>query len=117
MSCFAGDPNFCPECGNVLPLPGQSKTVRCPRCSFVIPVTEFCGQKIESTVVFNSEQQTLIHLEDEDSELNGPLVDRRCSRCGKEGMVYHTRQMRSADEGQTVFFTCMHCKFQEKEDS
>ena len=93
-------------------------------------------------VVFNSEQKTSVILEEEDSDLNGPVVrlvqnqdwfrtgsrpglrssrcvltrsvslqvDRRCSRCGKEGMVFHTRQMRSADEGQTVFFTCLHCR-------
>nr|DBA31458.1 TPA: hypothetical protein GDO54_007304 [Pyxicephalus adspersus] len=44
-------------------------------------------------------------------------IDRRCSRCGHEKMVYYTRQMRSADEGQTVFYTCVQCRFQEKEDS
>lgn len=38
MSCFAADLNFCPECGNILPLPGLQDTVRCPRCSFSIPV-------------------------------------------------------------------------------
>ncbi|XP_028254018.1 DNA-directed RNA polymerase I subunit RPA12 isoform X2 [Parambassis ranga] len=118
MSCFGGDPYFCPECGNVLPLPGLLDIVRCARCAFSIPVAEFAGQQVRSTVVFNPAEQTSVVLEDEeDSELKGPVIDRRCSRCNKEGMIYHTRQMRSADEGQTVFFTCIHCRYQEKEDS
>ncbi|CAG5866070.1 unnamed protein product [Menidia menidia] len=112
MSCFRGDPNFCPECGNVLPLPGVSDTVRCPRCSFRIPVTEFSGQEVRSVVVFNPAEESQVSLRDEEgSELKGPVIDRRCSRCNKEGMIYHTRQMRSADEGQTVFFTCTHCRW------
>lgn len=117
MSCFSGDPNFCPECGSVLPLPGVQDVVRCPRCSFSIPVAEFSGQEIRSTVIFNPVEQSTLSLDSEDSELKGPVIDRRCSRCNKEGMIYHTRQMRSADEGQTVFFTCIHCRYQEKEDS
>ncbi|XP_046875389.1 DNA-directed RNA polymerase I subunit RPA12 [Hypomesus transpacificus] len=118
MSSFRGDPNFCPECGNVLPLPAMQDTVNCPRCSFSIPVIDFASQKITSTVIFNPIEQSSVTLEDEeDSELKGAVIDRRCSRCNKEGMVYHTRQMRSADEGQTVFFTCIHCRYQEKEDS
>ncbi|KAF6737845.1 DNA-directed RNA polymerase I subunit RPA12 [Oryzias melastigma] len=117
MSSSDRDPNFCPDCGSVLPLPGLSNTVRCPRCSFCTPVTEFLGREIQSTVIFNPAEQTSLALEDEDTELKGPVIDRRCTRCNKEGMIYHTRQMRSADEGQTVFFTCIHCRFQEKEDS
>ncbi|KAG7500898.1 DNA-directed RNA polymerase I subunit RPA12 [Solea senegalensis] len=111
MSCFDGNPNFCPECGSVLPLPGIHDTVLCPRCSFCIPVAEFAGQEIRSTVVFNPVEQSAVTVDDvDDSDLKGPVIDRRCSRCNKEGMVYHTRQMRSADEGQTVFFTCVHCR-------
>ncbi|XP_069576758.1 DNA-directed RNA polymerase I subunit RPA12 [Brachyistius frenatus] len=118
MSCFGRDPNFCPQCGNVLPLPGVKARVSCPRCSNKIPVTEFSSQKICSTVVFNPLEQSSVSLgAGDDSELKGPAIDRRCPRCHKEGMVYHARQMRSADEGQTVFFTCIHCRFQEKEDS
>ncbi|XP_013882199.1 DNA-directed RNA polymerase I subunit RPA12 [Austrofundulus limnaeus] len=112
-----GDPNFCPECGNVLPLPGVSESVCCPRCSFCISVAEFSEHEVRSTVVFNPVEESSVTIDDDDSELKGPVIDRRCSRCNKEGMVYHTRQMRSADEGQTVFFTCIHCRFQEKEDS
>ncbi|XP_070840114.1 DNA-directed RNA polymerase I subunit RPA12 [Chaetodon trifascialis] len=118
MSCFGGDPNFCPECGSILPFPGIQDTVRCLRCSFSIPVTEFSGREICSTIIFNLVEQSSMTPEDqEDSKLKGPVIDRRCSRCNKEGMVYHTRQMRSADEGQTIFFTCTHCRYQEKEDS
>ncbi|XP_076864553.1 DNA-directed RNA polymerase I subunit RPA12 [Brachyhypopomus gauderio] len=117
MSCFKGDINFCPECGNILPVPDMRDVVVCPRCSFNISVREFLGHVIKSTVIFNPLEQSSSTVESEDSELTGPVVDRRCSRCNKEGMVYHTRQMRSADEGQTVFFTCTHCRYQEKEDS
>ncbi|XP_028316453.1 DNA-directed RNA polymerase I subunit RPA12 [Gouania willdenowi] len=118
MSCFHSDSSFCPECGNVLPLPGLANVVLCPRCSFSIDVAEFSGQEIRSEVVFNSVEASSVVLEDEeDSFLKGPVIDRRCSQCNKEGMIYHTRQMRSADEGQTVFFTCIHCRHQEKEDS
>ena len=38
-------------------------------------------------------------------------VDRRCPKCGHEGMVYTTWQTRSADEGQTVFYTCLSCGY------
>lgn len=118
MSCFSGDPNFCPECGNVLPLPGAPDTIKCPRCAFAIPVRELADQVITSSVLFNPLHLTVnTEQSEENADLKGPVVDRRCSRCNKEGMVYHTRQMRSADEGQTVFFTCIHCRYQEKEDS
>lgn len=38
MSYFRGDFNFCPECGNILPVPGKENTITCPRCSFEIKV-------------------------------------------------------------------------------
>ena len=54
---------------------------------------------------------------DNEPEAEGPTVDRRCPKCGYEKMSYATLQLRSADEGQTVFFTCLKCKHKESENS
>ncbi|KAM4749623.1 DNA-directed RNA polymerase I subunit RPA12 [Rhinophrynus dorsalis] len=117
-TCFSSESDFCSDCGSVLPPPGAQDTVICPRCSHRTPVTEFLGRCVKTSVVLNKlDTITLSNETDESGELKGPLIDRRCSRCGFEQMVYHTRQMRSADEGQTVFYTCVQCRFQEKEDS
>ncbi|XP_008826083.1 DNA-directed RNA polymerase I subunit RPA12 isoform X2 [Nannospalax galili] len=116
-STFLSDLDFCPDCGSVLPLPGTQDAVVCPRCGFSIPVRDFEGKVVKTSVVLRTLGTALPVSADEGPESQGPVIDRRCSRCGHEGMAYHTRQMRSADEGQTVFYTCVNCKFQEKEDS
>ncbi|XP_051009599.1 DNA-directed RNA polymerase I subunit RPA12 [Acomys russatus] len=107
---FQSDLDFCPDCGSVLPLPGTQDTVICPRCRFSIDVRDFEGKVVKTSVVFHKLGAAIPTSVDEGSESQGPVIDRRCSRCGHEGMAYHTRQMRSADEGQTVFYTCINCK-------
>lgn len=62
----------------------------------------------------NAEDKRNIKEEDEDE---GPVIDRKCPKCGNETMSYATLQLRSADEGQTVFYTCTKCKFKETENS
>ncbi|XP_010641707.1 DNA-directed RNA polymerase I subunit RPA12 [Fukomys damarensis] len=116
-SSFQSDLDFCPECGSVLPLPGSPDTLACIRCGFPVRVRDFEGKVVKTSVVFHKLGTALPAWGEEGPEFQGPVVDRRCSRCGHEGMAYHTRQMRSADEGQTVFYTCTSCRFQEKEDS
>ena len=54
---------------------------------------------------------------DGEDEADGPIVERNCPKCGYGRMSYAALQLRSADEGQTVFFTCLKCKHKESENS
>jgi DNA-directed RNA polymerase I subunit RPA12 len=34
------------------------------------------------------------------------VIDERCEKCGREQVRFYTQQLRSADEGTTVFYEC-----------
>ncbi|CAB4013252.1 DNA-directed RNA polymerase I subunit RPA12-like [Paramuricea clavata] len=115
---FSSDPLFCPNCGSIFPLPGLSDVVTCKVCKFQKDTKEFEGIEIYSKKVFNTyKPKSDIQQVDDENELVGPMVDQKCSKCGHEGMTFLTRQTRSADEGQTVFYNCPRCGFQETEYS
>lgn len=114
---FETDLDFCPQCGTVLPLPGMEDVVTCKLCGFQIDVTDFDGLEIQTKLEVNKPESFMTEHEEADTELSGPKADRKCSKCGHDEMIYTTRQTRSADEGQTVFFTCPACRFQEIEYS
>lgn len=49
---------------------------------------------------------------------DGPRVEKYCNKCGALTVqTYFTAQLRSADEGQTVFYRCTKCLIQTSENS
>lgn len=71
--------------------------------------------EVKYTVHFNSLDAYAKNVKEtksqkKDNNEDGPIVERKCPKCGNEKMSYATLQLRSADEGQTVFYTCTKCK-------
>ncbi|GFR14003.1 DNA-directed RNA polymerase I subunit RPA12 [Trichonephila clavata] len=117
-SCFQSDPDFCSECGTIMPLPVAAKTVQCLACKFEVNVQTFHNLSTEYSIKFDNRKKFRKLKEKDVSKVaEGPMDDRECSKCGHQGMVYTTLQLRSADEGQTVFYSCPNCKHQEFENS
>ncbi|CAH8494006.1 unnamed protein product [Schistosoma turkestanicum] len=48
---------------------------------------------------------------------DGPSIRKECAYCGNDRMTYVTLQTRSADEGQTVIYTCTQCSKKEIENT
>jgi len=75
----------------------------------------YIGEKSEYTIQFNTYDPSKLVRKarrgSESEEADGPVVERKCPKCGNDKMSYATLQLRSADEGQTVFFTCLKCKY------
>lgn len=85
-----------------------------------------CGHKNESThgisttrVWFNRRKELLKPSnKDKNPDLEGPRVEKFCGKCNKlTEQTYFTAQLRSADEGQTVFYRCTECHIQTSENS
>lgn len=89
-----------------------SPDLRSP-CNYFFPFfTVFGSMEMSYRVPFTDRKTCKTSKrEDEDEEKpDGPIVERQCPQCKNDKMSYATLQLRSADEGQTVFFTCTKCK-------
>lgn len=122
---FTGEVHFCPSCGTLLPALPPVGHVRCLACRYEVRIESFSAVTTAYTVKFNQrdahdqrrKKRAGAHAQDSDDEADGPTVERRCPKCAHEKMSYAALQLRSADEGQTVFFTCLKCKYKESENS
>ncbi|KIY46406.1 DNA-directed RNA polymerase I kDa polypeptide [Fistulina hepatica ATCC 64428] len=100
---------FCPSCGMLLDLPNDGESV------FFVVRQEFGGIEVTTQShpdVFPSplrqkrKTQTKLHEEGH----QGTLVAEKCPECGHMQAFSKEMQLRSADEGSTIFYTCASCK-------
>lgn len=100
----------------------------CSKCEAILisSTTCECGHKNQASytshttrVWVNRRKHLLKPNEDtENAETEGPKVEKYCEKCNLLTLQsYFTAQLRSADEGQTVFYRCTKCLIQTSENS
>ena len=104
--------DFCPVCGTVVNIYGNGQ-IACRRCEFKSHLEDL---ELSTTVTYSEPRlppQWLVELEKEGMEQNSEMVqseiDLDCPKCDYPKLKFYTMQLRSADEGQTVFYSCSNC--------
>ncbi|PWW74368.1 hypothetical protein C7212DRAFT_299062 [Tuber magnatum] len=113
MTTSLGTLVFCAPCGNLLDPPISSSELTCEMCGHVTTDT---GTKTVTTTsnprAFPSSlrlrKSALQALAAEDLQTEAE-IQQACPECGNEKMWFYTLQIRSADEGATVFYRCEAC--------
>jgi DNA-directed RNA polymerase I subunit RPA12 len=88
---------FC-FCGTILDIPTVGNEVMCQRCGARIELNE------ETPVVMSKTFESTNKVDIKKAK--GAKIKQQCPMCNSEEMSYSTVQMRSADEGQTIFYEC-----------
>lgn len=96
---------FC-KCGALIFLPVLvSESISCRRCGVV-----FDGPVDFEVSISKEFHQMEVHA---NVEVKGARINHPCPQCNHPEMMYNTAQLRSADEGQTVFYLCESCGYKE----
>ncbi|GAA5909465.1 hypothetical protein JCM8208_006533 [Rhodotorula glutinis] len=109
---------FCSRCGTLLDLPGDEDHLVCSGCGQVEDAQAYEGQVITTKSNPAAFPSSLRQLKSSlvkgrgEVEKKKVYVDEVCEKCGEKQMSVKTMQLRSADEGATVFYSCEKCGWQ-----
>lgn len=103
---------FCDECGSMMKAEGGQWT--CGSCGF----EKARNAESEAAMVTTEGQQEsdVVDMSDVDDAEIGPTTKARCPECDNDRARYEMKQIRSADESETRFFTCTECGHKWRED-
>lgn len=103
---------FCDHCGSIMDEPSYvGASVACRLCGTTVDASVFQALVLHSAGVERV-------VEPELGEEGGAQRQRQqaratvqepCPKCNHHELSYYTMQLRSADEGQTVFYECAKC--------
>ncbi|KAF2201734.1 DNA-directed RNA polymeras-like protein I subunit [Delitschia confertaspora ATCC 74209] len=103
---------FCTDCGNLLDSSSgkQNAILHCQICG------ASCKDTSSKTVVTSSKpnafpsalraKRSEVQVVTEADTQTRAIIAQTCENCGREEVRFYTQQLRSADEGSTVFYEC-----------
>ena len=106
---------FCQACGSFLDLRQKGKNVECHTCNFVtVCKPGMLLMQAHAVVKYPAHKQWMEKLSRSkaraDAGAQRAEVAEECPKCKNPRMFFWTQQLRSADEGQTVFYECGKCE-------
>ena len=106
---------FC-YCGTILD-PPEFEEIMCTYCGFKAKFNEVLPQ-VGLTVTTSASTQVQSWAKDTSKPVAGgdkmdkhAIIEEPCSKCGHPELYFYTMQLRSVDEGSTVFYECPKCAF------
>ncbi|KAL7748274.1 DNA-directed RNA polymerase I core subunit rpa12 [Sorochytrium milnesiophthora] len=105
---------FCPMCGNLLEVSSTQQHVKCEVCKYSQPSQVFEEIEVETRSrpsAFAAANRAIVLFQSRmgAKREEAATIQEKCPKCGNPEMTFHTMQLRSADEGQTVFYSCKKC--------
>ena len=112
---------FCPNCHNTLSV-NATGAVNCGVCTYTTNLSTYASagtlpsrktvsadRPVPLWAKSDEEQSALRNSESGSSKRM--VVEEPCLKCGAKEVGFYTVQLRSVDEGQTVFYECPNCTY------
>lgn len=104
---------FCDECGSMMHADDGAWV--CNSCG-AEKLRDAARETAMTTTQAREENAGPVDMSDVDNEEIGPTTAVTCPECGHDRARYEMKQIRSADESETRFFTCTECGQKWRED-
>jgi DNA-directed RNA polymerase I subunit RPA12 len=112
---------FCAQCGTILD-PPVADCITCDYCGYrckfddinIGEVITFSALRTKPAWVGDDEEAHAPHTDPashhvKHNESKHVLIEEPCPKCGNHELYFYTMQLRSVDEGSTVFYECPKC--------
>ena len=101
---------FCPLCGTILDPPaGTLDEVRCTQCPFKSRFSAMQAKEVVTRSAPRARPNWIAEETEGERVERHATIEEPCPKCGHPEMLFYTMQLRSVDEGSTVFYECPSC--------
>lgn len=111
---------FCPSCRATLKV-DASGSIECDICPYRSNLDEMSPWRLPSGTTYSADrpvplwaktdaEQAALKKASTKDQHTRQTIEEACIKCGHPEVGYYTVQLRSVDEGQTVFYECPNCK-------